>query len=369
MNENIIMGMVANYLQNRALTYHEFDQIFSMLSLHEQYSVLEVLDKNNIELVDSHKSSTETDILPEESTEKDEFKVLYDYDLFSDSESKTTKVEYNKGDNQFLKVRDKVHLSTKALIKMIQGGDAQAKQDLCIANQGLVDKGAHMYQHLLGNKMDFEDLEQAGMLGMIKAAEKFDLNIGTEFSTYASWWIKQSITREIQDNGYTIRIPVHKMEQIQKVMRLDSKYATETDYQKRIMLISQETEMPIALIEDCMRIFYQFIRTTSLDLPVGEDEDTPLGELVQQEDEISIEDIVASKLLREHLEKLLDTLNGREQKVLRLRFGLDDGKARTLEEVGKTLNVTRERIRQIEAKAIRRLRHPSRSKKIRDYLK
>ena len=359
--------MVANYLKNRALTYHEFDQIFSMLSLHEQYSVLEILDKNNIELVDSHEASTGTDTLPEESPENDEFQLLYDSDLFA--ESKMSKVKYNDEDTKFLKIREKVHISTRALIKMIQEGNAQAKQDLCIANQGLVNKWAYLYQYLLGNKMDFEDLEQAGMLGMIKAAERFDLNMGTEFSTYASWWIKQAISREIQDNGYTIRIPVHKMEQIQKVIRLDSKYATETDYQKRIMLISQETEMPIALIEDCIRIFYQFIRTTSLDLPIGEDEETPLGELIQQEDEISVEDRVASKLLREHLEKILDTLNEKEQKVLRMRFGLDDGKARTLEEVGKSFNVTRERIRQIEAKALRRLRHPSRSRILRDYLK
>mgnify|MGYP002626536105 CR=1 FL=1 len=370
MNESIIMGMVAPYLKGDALTYREFERIFSMLSLQEQYGVLEILDKNNIELVESHNATEKTDQPKEESIEKDKFELLYDDDLFSDASTdpKTSKTKADESETQYTIVRKKVHLSTRTLIKMIQDGDAQAKQDLCVANHGLVDKWVNVYQHVFGNKMDFEDLEQAGMLGMIKAAEKFDLNMGTEFSTYASWWIKQAITREIQDNGYTIRIPVHRMEQIQKVMRLDSKYAAEADYQKRIKLISDETRMPVALVEDCMRLFYQFVRTTSLDLPIGEDEDTPLGELVQQEDEISIEDTVAAKLLREQLEEALDTLTDREQKVLRLRFGLLDGRARTLEEVGREFNVTRERIRQIEAKALRKLRHPSRSRKLKDYL-
>lgn len=368
MNESIIMGMVAPYLKEGELTYHEFEQIFSMLSLQEQYGVLEILDNNNIELVESHNASKEAQQPKEEHPEADEFELLYDDDLFSDSSSDIEQPKEKKHEPEHLIIRKKVHLSNRTLIKMIQEGDAQARQDLCVANQGLVDKWVNIYQHVFGNKMDFEDLEQAGMLGMIKAAEKFDLRLGTEFSTYATWWIKQSITREIQDNGYTIRIPVHRMEQIQKVMRLDSKYSAEADYKRRVQLISDETGMPAALIEDCMRLFYQFVRTTSLDLPIGEDEDTPLGELVQQEDEVSVEDMVASKMLREHLEEVLSTLTTREQKVLRMRFGLDDGRARTLEEVGREFNVTRERIRQIEAKALRKLRHPSRSRKLKDYL-
>lgn len=368
MNESIIMGMVAPYLKGNALTYREFEQIFSMLSLHEQYGVLEIIDKNNIELVESHQKSKESSDVKEEHTEEDEFELLYDDDLFSDGNFDDEESKSKVNANDHLIVRKKIHLSNKTLIKMIQEGDPQARQDLCVKNQGLVDKWVNIYQHFFGNKMDFEDLEQAGMLGMIKAAEKFDLSIGTEFSTYATWWIKQAITREIQDNGYTIRIPVYRMEQIQKVMRLDSKYAAEEDYQKRVRLISDDTRMPVALVEDCMRLFYQFVRTTSLDLPIGEDEDIPLGELVQQEDEISIEDIVAAKMLREQLEEVLDTLTDREQKVLRLRFGLLDGRARTLEEVGRKFNVTRERIRQIEAKALKKLRHPSRSRKLKDYL-
>ena len=367
MNENIIMGMVAPYLKGNALTYHEFEQIFSMLSLQEQYGVLELLDKKNIELVDSHQASNNT---TGDLSDKDEFELLYDEGLFTDDEFdsegfKKSKVE---GETEYLKIRKKVHLSNRTLIRMIQEGDAQAKQDLCVANHGLVKKWVNIYQHVFGNKMDFEDLEQAGMIGMIKAAEKFDLKMGTEFSTYAVWWIKQAITREIQDNGYTIRIPVHRMEQIQKVMRLDSKYASVEDYQKRVRLISNETGMPVALVEDCMRLFYQFIRTTSLDLPVGEEEDTTLGELVQQECEISVEDTVVATMLRAQLEELLDTLTDRERKVLMLRYGLLDGRARTLEEVGREFNLTRERIRQIESKALRKLRHPSRSRKLRDYL-
>lgn len=370
MNESIILDMVTPYLQENSLTYREFEQIFSMLSLHEQYGVLEILDKNNIALVDSHHTIEESNGPTGTESDNDEVELVYNDDLFTDAVSAPEKNKAEAGTEKtgFLRVREKIFLPQRTLIKMIQEGDSQAKQDLCLANQGLVDKWVNIYQRFFGNKMDFEDLEQAGMLGMIKAAERFDLDKGTEFSTYAVWWIKQSITREIQDNGYTIRIPVHRMDQIQKVMRLDSKHAEEADYNKRVQLISEETGMPVALVEDCMRLFHQFIRTTSLDLPIGEDEDTSLGEMIPKETEMSVVDTVASKMLKEQLNAVLDTLTPREQKVLILRFGLDDGKARTLEEIGEKFGVTRERIRQIEAKALRKLRHPSRSHKLRDYL-
>lgn len=373
MNEKIIIGMVAPYLKGNTLTYLEFEQIFSMLSLKEQYGVLEILNNNQIELIESHADADEKESQERSSdNEEDEFELLYEDDIFSDDNGKIddqkTGAEQEGHKTEYLKVRRKVLLSNRVLIRMIQEGDAQAKQDLCIKNHGLVDKWAGIYQRVYGNKMDFEDLEQAGMLGMIKAAERFELNARTEFSTYAVWWIKQAITREIMDHGYTIRIPVHRMEQIQKVMRLDSKFASETDYRKRMELIAQSSGMPVALVEDCIRLFYQFIKTTSLDIPIGEDEDITLGELVPYEGERSVEDIAAQQLLRERLEDVLQTLTSREQKVLRLRFGLDDGRERTLEQIGQEFGVTRERVRQIETKALRKLRHPSRSRKFKDFL-
>ena len=376
MNERIIMGMVAPYLKGNTLTYQEFEQIFSMLSIKEQYGVLEILDSKQIELVDSYTDEVKVkeEKPPEEISdiEEDVFELLYDDDIFSDDREDTddqkAKSENEEHKSEYLKVRRKIHLSNRVLIGMIKEGDAQAKQDLCMKNLGLVDKWAGIYQHVYGNKMSFEDLEQAGMLGMIKAAEKFDLSSGFEFSTYAVWWIKQAITREIMDHGYTIRIPVHKMEQIQKVMRLDSKFANETIFHKRMDLISQAAGMPVPLVEECMRLFYQFIKVTSLDLPVGEDEDVTLGEMVPCERETSVEDIVSQQILRERLEELLQTLTNREQTIIRLRFGLDDGEERTLEQIGQEFGVTRERIRQIEAKALRKLRHPSRSRKIKDFL-
>lgn len=374
MNEKIIMSMVAPYLKGNTLTYQEFEQIFSMLSLREQYGVLEILDGQQIELVEGGLGEDEEEPVSGEITgsDDDDFELLYDDDIFIDDEEEADtpkpKSEYREHESAYLKVRRKVLLSNRVLIGMIQEGDAQAKQDLCVKNHGLVDKWAGIYQRVYGNKMDFEDLEQAGMLGMIKAAERFDLSAGTEFSTYAVWWIKQAIAREIMDHGYTVRIPVHKMEQIQRVIRLDSKFAGETDYYKRMELISCTSGMSVPLVEECLRLFYQFMKVTSLDLPVGEDEDITIGELIPYEGEMTVEETVARKILREKLEEVLLTLTAREQKVLRLRFGLDDGRERTLDQIGQLYGVTRERIRQIEAKALRKLRHPSRVKKFKDFL-
>lgn len=372
MNKNIVLGMVAPYLHDKELTYDEFEKIFNMLSKQEQYAVIDILNTSQIELVDFYSDSSDDEQeLDVDDTDVDEFELLYDDELFSDIDSKDDQTgDYSEvgNGNEYLKIRKNITLSNKSLIRMIQNGDAQAKQDLCIKNRGLVDKWVGVYQHYLRNKLDFEDLEQAGMLGMVKAAEKFDLNLGTEFSTYAVWWIKQAITREILDNGYTIRIPVHMMEKVQKVVKQDSKYSYIKDYRERIEMVSAELGVTTEEVETCLRLVYQFIQSTSLDLPIGEDEDTPLEDLVPIEDEVSVEDLVAQKIARERIEDVLETLTEREQKILRLRFGLDDGRARTLEELGQIFNVTRERIRQIEAKALRKLRRLSRSKRLKDFL-
>ena len=375
MNESLIIGMVSPYVKNNELTYQEFEQIFNMLSLREQYAVLEILYTNHIELVEEYTSVGNKNCLPRDELENEKdsaFEILYDTSLFLDNgdESSENQEDNDKSnfESEYLRVRDNIHLSNRALVKMIQEGNAQAKQDLCIKNQRLVGKLVNVYQNVLGNKLDAADLEQVGMVGMIKAAEKFDLDKGTEFSTYAVAWIKQAITREINDNGYSIRIPVHKMEQIHKVIRYDSHYSFEADYYKRVNMISEATKLPGAIVEDCLRLFYQFIRTTSLDLPIGEEEDTLLGELIPDERIVSVEDETIQHALREKIEEALQVLSDKEQKVIRLRFGLDDDRERTLEEIGMEFGVTRERIRQIEAKALVKLRKSSMGRKCESFL-
>ena len=372
MNENLILGMVAPYVKGNAITYYDFSQLFNMLSPEEKDSVRDILNKNQIELIDRHALSDIGEKPENKNSESTEFEILYDEELFfddyTDDDEQITKVKIGESQPEFLKIREKIRLSNKTLIKMIQEGDSQAKQDLCVKNAGLVNKWASIYMYSFGNKMGFEDLQQAGMLGLIKAAEKFDLKLGTEFSTYAVWWIKQSITREIQDNGFTIRIPVHRMEKIYKVVRLDSQFAYEKEYNKRVRLISRSSGMPLDLVEDCLTLFHQFVRTTSLDLPIGEDKENSLGEFIPHEKGMSVEDIAIQNALRERISEALQTLTVREQQVLKLRFGLDDGEERTLEEVGQIMGVTRERIRQIEAKALRKLKKSPRSKNLEDFL-
>ena len=370
MDEDIILRMVTRCLQENRLSYSDFEDIFSMLSLREQYAVLEILYKNNIELYENEDKSENLEEETESADQKDEFELLYDEGIFSDDyegDDGERAFEREKDKPVFLKNRDVIHLSNRTLVKMIQEGDAQAKQDLCIKNQRLVDKCANVYYRLLGNKMEFEDLQQIGMMGMIKAAEKFDLSQETEFSTYAVYWIKQMIKREIMDCGYTVRIPVHKMEQIQKVVRLDSQFSQEENYSKRIQMISEESKLHVSIVEDCLRLYYQFIGSTSLDMPVGEDGDVTVGEMMPYEDQPSVEDMVIKTELKSKINEVLSTLREKEREIIIKRFGFDDGRIKTLEEVAQTYGVTRERIRQIEAKALRKLKHISRRKKLQDY--
>lgn len=362
MNEKIILEMVKPYLNNSLLSYDDFEGIFSMLSKKEQSDVTDVLAKNNIELVEEYPDLDNS----EDEVDDDNFEILYDNDIFSDDFDENDELP-KRAEHEFLKVR-KVKTSNDQLIRLIQEGSEQAKQDLCLKNYGLVKEWVSKYARLYGNKLDYEDLEQAGMIGMLRAAEKFDLNMYTQFSTYAVWWIKQAISRTIMDEGFTIRVPVHKMEQIAKVIRADGKYIYELDYYKRLDLIAKETGLPKETVEQCLMIRMYLLNSSSLDVPVGEEMDTPLVSLVPDDNESNPEDEVTYTLLKEQLREVLSTLTEREQKVIRLRYGLDDGRQRTLEEVGKKFNVTRERIRQIEAKALRKLRHPSRSRKLKDYM-
>lgn len=366
MDENIIIKMVSPYVKDNKITYDDFEKIFDMLSKKEQYGVSDVLLKNRIELVDS---VSEDDKLDDESDifiSEDDFEILYDESIFGDDEWEGT--EKKQDSNLIVKKGYEIKQTNLMLLDAIKRGNKQAMQDLCIKNKALVDKYAQMYKKLMGNNLEFEDLEQAGMLGMIKAAEKFDFSYNGAFSTYAVWWIRQSIMREIMDHGFTVRIPVHIMEKILKVAHLESEHADIEDYDKRIKVIAEESDMPIEKIQWYIYLRKMYVSTVSLDVPVGEDDDTSLQELVPIEDEISVEGQVSRELLKDKIREVLSTLTPREQKVISMRFGLNDGVEHTLEQVGKEFNVTRERIRQIEAKALRKLRHPSRSKKLRDFL-
>ena len=266
----------------------------------------------------------------------------------------------------YLKEIGKVPLLTpeeeQELAKRMAEGDAEAKHRMEEANLRLVVSIAKRY---VGRGMLFLDLIQEGNLGLIKAVEKFDYTKGYKFSTYATWWIRQAITRAIADQARTIRIPVHMVETINKVIRVSRQLLQELGHDPSAEEIAAEMNMPVDKVRDILKIAQEPV---SLETPIGEEEDSHLGDFIPDEDASEPSEAASFSLLKEQLMEVLDTLTPREKKVLELRFGIVDGRTRTLEEVGKEFNVTRERIRQIEAKALRKLRHPSRSKKLRDFL-
>ena len=343
------------------LEYQEISDFFSDMQLDaEQFEkILDFLEANNIDVL----RITDDDVDDE---------MLLDVD--DEDEIEVEKIDLSVPDGvsiedpvrMYLKEIGKVPLLSAEeeieLAKRMELGDQEAKKRLAEANLRLVVSIAKRY---VGRGMLFLDLIQEGNLGLIKAVEKFDYRKGYKFSTYATWWIRQAITRAIADQARTIRIPVHMVETINKLIRVSRQLLQELGREPTPEEIAAEMNMPVERVREILKISQEPV---SLETPIGEEEDSHLGDVIQDDNVPVPADAAAFTLLKEQLEEVLGTLTEREQKVLTLRFGLEDGRARTLEEVGKEFNVTRERIRQIEAKALRKLRHPSRSRKLKDYL-
>ena len=347
--------------KKNVLEYQEISDHFADLHLEEEQmdEILDALEKSGIDVL---RITDDDDIPDEELLLSDEDEVdMENLDL-----SIPDGISIEDPVRMYLKEIGKVPLLSAEeeieLAKRMENGDQEAKKRLAEANLRLVVSIAKRY---VGRGMLFLDLIQEGNLGLIKAVEKFDYRKGYKFSTYATWWIRQAITRAIADQARTIRIPVHMVETINKLIRVSRQLLQELGREPTPEEISEEMGMPVDRVREILKISQEPV---SLETPIGEEEDSHLGDFIQDDNVPVPAEAASFTLLREQLVEVLGTLTEREQKVLRLRFGLDDGRARTLEEVGKEFNVTRERIRQIEAKALRKLRHPSRSRKLKDFL-
>lgn len=343
-----------------------FEEIAERLSIFEIESeqmdeFYEHLEEQGVEIIgDSDEDPDEKELLKEEGKEDKEEEVE-ERDL-----GVPLGIKINDPVRMYLKEIGRVDLLTAEeevkLAKLILEGDEEATRSLAEANLRLVVSIAKRY---VGRGMLFLDLIQEGNMGLIKAVEKFDHTKGFKFSTYATWWIRQAITRAIADQARTIRIPVHMVETINKLIRIQRQLLQDLGREPTPEEIGEEMELTPDKVRDILKIAQEPV---SLETPIGEEDDSHLGDFIEDQEAVSPSDHAAYELLKEQLEDVLDTLTDREENVLRLRFGLDDGRTRTLEEVGKVFGVTRERIRQIEAKALRKLRHPSRSKQLKDFL-
>ncbi len=345
--------------KKNVLEYQEISDFFSDMPLEEEQfeKILDALEQSNVDVLRITDDEVVDDIILTEEDEVD----MENLDL-----SIPDGISLEDPVRMYLKEIGKVPLLSAdeeiELAQRMEQGDQEAKKRLAEANLRLVVSIAKRY---VGRGMLFLDLIQEGNLGLIKAVEKFDYCKGFKFSTYATWWIRQAITRAIADQARTIRIPVHMVETINKLIRVSRQLLQELGREPTPEEIAEEMKMPVDRVREILKISQEPV---SMETPIGEEEDSHLGDFIEDDKVPVPADAAAFTLLKEQLEEVLETLTERERKVLRLRFGLDDGRARTLEEVGKEFKVTRERIRQIEAKALRKLRHPSRSRKLKDYL-
>ena len=352
-----INNIIKEAKENGKMTYSDLATKLNDVNPEKMDEVFDEFEKGGI------------DLLPDDFDEEPNIEDLKEVEELKLDEITDTSYEGISVDDpvrMYLREIGKIPLLTfdeeLELAKRILEGDEEAKQKLAESNLRLVVSIAKKY---VGRGMLFLDLIQEGNMGLIKAVEKFDYTKGFKFSTYATWWIRQAITRAIADQARTIRIPVHMVETINKLIRTSRNLLQQMGREPTPEEIAKEMEIPVEKVVEIQKIAQDPV---SLETPIGEEEDSHLGDFIQDEDSPAPHDAASYTLLKEQLEEVMNTLTPREAKVLKLRFGLEDGKSRTLEEVGKEFNVTRERIRQIEAKALRKLRHPSRSKKLRDYL-
>ena len=358
MNELVALGKKKKSI----LDVQEINDFFAdmELSAEQMEKVFEYLEGHNIDVL-RITADTDDDVDIDNMIAEEEEVDMENIDL-----SVPEGVSIEDPVRMYLKEIGKVPLLSAEreieLAKRMEEGDEDAKKELAEANLRLVVSIAKRY---VGRGMLFLDLIQEGNLGLIKAVEKFDYHKGYKFSTYATWWIRQAITRAIADQARTIRIPVHMVETINKLIRVSRQLLQELGREPLPEEIAKELDMPVERVREILKISQEPV---SLETPIGEEEGSHLGDFIEDDNVPVPAEAAAQTLLKEQLDEVLDTLTEREQKVLRLRFGMNDGRARTLEEVGKEFDVTRERIRQIEAKALRKLRHPSRSRKLRDYL-
>ncbi len=371
--EKLTQMLTAAKQKKNVLSYNEIGDFFKDVPFQsdDAEKVIDFLEANGVDVLRMEDNKSEDEVLL--MSDDDEGNIDEEEDAEIDVEkidlSVPEGVSIEDPVRMYLKEIGKVPLLTAeeevALSKQMEEGGEKgqlAQKRLAEANLRLVVSIAKRY---VGRGMSFLDLIQEGNLGLIKAVEKYDYRKGFKFSTYATWWIRQAITRAIADQARTIRIPVHMVETIDKLIRVSRQLLQELGREPSPEEIAKEMNMPVERVREILKISQEPV---SLETPIGEEEDSHLGDFIQDDNVPVPAEAAATTLLKEQLNEALDTLTDREQQVLRLRFGLDDGRARTLEEVGKVFNVTRERIRQIEAKALRKLRQPSRSKKLRDYL-
>ncbi|MDO4633813.1 MAG: RNA polymerase sigma factor RpoD [Eubacteriales bacterium] len=352
--------------KKNVLTYQEVNDAFAGLQITEEKMdlLLEYLEKCNIDILREENMEETTELLLDNEdamllSDEEEVEIIDDADVLEGVSTEDPVRMYLKeiGNVPLLTSEEEVELARR-----VEEGDETAKKQLIEANLRLVVSIAKKY---VGRGMPFLDLIQEGNMGLMKAVDKFDYAKGFKFSTYATWWIRQAITRGIADTGRTIRVPVHMVETINKTLRMTRTLLQELGREPTPEEVAERLGVPVSRVREVLKISRDPV---SLDTPIGEEDDSHLGDFIEDDSALSPADSAAFSMLREELATALESLTDRERQVVQLRFGLIDGRARTLEEVGKEFNVTRERIRQIEAKALRKLRHPSRSKRLRDFL-